>query len=122
MNDAFGEIRTIPATNSAKSKMKKLVTLGQFKEQRDVWRLGAALGIAKGMEEESGKRETFQNINSLDPDGFFSSIMFGLYPDMEPEDRVKKIVNHAEWGINEIYHQNDIGTLNFADFAKIGDV
>lgn len=46
MNEAFGRVITIPASDNAKTQMKQLVTQGLFKEQRDVWRLGAALGIA----------------------------------------------------------------------------
>ena len=117
MNEAFGKVITIPASDNAKTQMKQLVTQGLFKEQRDVWRLGASLGIAKGRTKEVGKRETFQNVNSLDPDGIFAAIMLGLYPDLKPEDRVKKLVDHAEWGINEIAHQNDIGTLDFYSYV-----
>ena len=117
MNEAFGKVITIPASDNAKTQMKRLVTQGLFKEQRDVWRLGASLGIAKARAKEVGKRETFQNVNSLDPDGIFAAIMLGLYPDLKPEDRVKKLVDHAEWGINEIAHQNDVGTLDFYSYV-----
>ncbi len=117
MNEAFGKVITIPASNTAKTQMKQLVTQGLFKEQRDAWRLGASLGIANGKTKEVEKRETFQNVNSLDPDGIFAAIMLGLYPDLKSEDRLKKLVDHAEWGINEIAHQNKIGTLNFSSLA-----
>ena len=117
MNEAFGKVITIPASDNAKTQMKQLVTQGLFKEQRDVWWLGASLGIAKGRTKEVGKRDTFQNVNSLDPDGIFAAIMLGIYPDLKPEDRVKKLVDHAEWGINEIAHQNDVGTLDFYSYV-----
>jgi hypothetical protein len=120
MNEAFGTIRTVPASEATKKKMKQLVDRGLFKEQRDVWRLGAALGISKRQprDREEKKRDTFQNINSLDPDGIFAAIMLGLYPDMTPEERINKLVDHAEWGIDEIFHQSDVGTLDFASFAE----
>ena len=54
---------------------------------------------------------------TLDPDGIFAAIMLGLYPDLKPEDRVKKLVDHSEWGINEIAHQNDVGTLDFYSYV-----
>ena len=86
MIDAFGEARTIPASDKSKTQMKQLEKKGLFKEQRDAWRLGAALGIATGNRLEAQKRETFQNINSLDSDGYFSAIMLGLYPNSKPEE------------------------------------
>lgn len=117
LTEAFGEAVTIPVSNKSKTQMKQLVTLGLFKEQRDVWRLGVALGISKGKTKDVKKRETFQNINSLDPEGIISAIMLGLYPDKTPKERVGLLVEHAEWGINEIFHQNEIGTLNFSELA-----
>lgn len=90
-----------------------------FKEQGHAWRLGAALGISTNNMKDSENKGTFQNINSLDPDGFFSAIMFGLYPDIIPEERVKKLVAFAEWGIDEIYHRAEIGTLDFSEFAGV---
>ncbi len=122
MSEAFGTIRTIPASKTAKTQMKQLVKKGLFKEQRDAWRLGASLGISKGQTKEVKNRETFQNVNSIDPDGIFAAIMLGLYPDMTPEERINKLVDHAEWGINEIFHQSEVGTLSFEDLAvKIKD-
>ena len=118
MNEVFGKI-TLPATDRAKTQMKKLVAKGLFREQRDVWRLGAALGIVKGETLETGKRGTFQNINSLDPDRIFAAIMIGLFPKMNPEERAKKLVDYAEWGINELYHSSEIGTLDFSKFKSI---
>ena len=117
LTEAFGETVTIPVSKKSKTQMKQLVTLGLFKEQRDVWRLGTALGISKGKKKKIKKRETFQNINSLDPDGIFSAIMIGLHPDNAPKERVDILIKHAEWGINEISHQNLIGTLDFTKFV-----
>ena len=119
MSNAFGELRTIPASNEAKSIMKKLVTKGAFKEQRDVWTLGASLAIRAGQVYENQNRETFQNINSLDPEGIFGAIMVGLFPDLEPEQRLKKLVDFAEWGIREIDRKEKNGTL---DFSKLGNM
>ncbi|MHA1227165.1 MAG: hypothetical protein ACTSPV_10530 [Candidatus Hodarchaeales archaeon] len=117
MSTAFGDARTIPASDTAKNYMKQLVAKDIFDEQRDVWRLGASLGIALGETYEKGKRGTFQNINSLDPERIFAAIMVGLYPDASPEERLKKLVDHAEWGIREIYRREQNGTL---DFSKLG--
>ncbi|MCZ7393374.1 MAG: hypothetical protein ABOK23_09075 [Candidatus Methanoperedens sp.] len=116
-DDAFGDMRTFPASDRAKKQMKELVSKGLFHEQRDAWRLGAALGIVLNQSERKGKRETFQNINSLDPEGIFAAIMIGLYPDITPEERAKKLVDSAEWGINQIHHQVEIGTL---DWSQLG--
>lgn len=115
--DAFGEIRTVPASDKAKTYMKQLVTKGLFEEQADAWRLGASMGISTGNKIEGENRGTFQNINSLDPDGIFAALMIGLYPEKEPEERFNLLVNHAEWGIREIFRQSEIGTL---DFSKLG--
>jgi hypothetical protein len=116
----FGDIRTLPASKQAKDLMKQLVTKGLFDEQRDVWTLGASLGLAMGKVYEQGKRETFQNVNSLDPDGVFRAIMSGLYPDIDPKIRASKLVDHAEWGIREISRREKTGTLNFYDLCKFG--
>jgi hypothetical protein len=116
LTEAFGEAVTIPVSQTSKNQMKQLISQGLFKEQRDIWRLGAALGISKGKRKKIQKRETFQNINSLDPDGIFSAIMLGLFLDKSAKERVDLLVEYAEWGINEIYHQNEIGTLDFAAF------
>jgi len=98
--------------------MKQLENKGLFKEQRDVWRLGASLGIVKGQVHTDDPRSTFQNINSLDPEQIFAAIMLGSYPDMTPEDRLKKLVDHAEWGIREIYRMEKIGTLDLSNVIK----
>jgi hypothetical protein len=118
MSEAFGEARTIPATNEAKNIMKKLSGKGLFNEQRDVWTLGAALGIKTGHTFEKDTRETFQNINSLDPDGIFAALMVGLHPDLTTDQRLKILVDYAEWGIREIDRKERNGTL---DFSKLGD-
>lgn len=113
---AFDTI-TVPASQSAKSIMRQLETKELVKQQRDVWRMGAALGIAMGKEWDKDKRETFQNLNSLDPDQEFAAIMVGLYPNLSPKDRLIKLVNHAEWGIREIQRRHELSTL---DWTKIG--
>ncbi|MHA1882233.1 MAG: hypothetical protein ACTSUO_04230 [Candidatus Thorarchaeota archaeon] len=117
MNTAFGDSRTVPATEMAKIIMKQLQNKDLFKEQRDVWKLGAALGISLGKTIEEGKRDTFQNINSLDDEGVFAAVILGLYPDLSPEERLKKLVDHAEWGIRELSRREKIGTL---DWSKLG--
>ncbi len=94
--------------------MKQLENKKLFDEQRDVWRLGAAIGIAQNEVYESEKKDTFQNINTLDTDQVFAAIMLGLYPDMSPEERLKKLISHAEWGIREINRKEKIGTLDFS--------
>ena len=120
MSDSLGDVRTLPASKQAKDQMKQLTSKGLFREQRDVWTLGASIGIACGEEFGEGERETFQNINSLDPDGVFRAVISGLYPDLEPKDRVTKLVNHAEWGIREIYRRDKNGTLDFSEFCRLG--
>lgn len=121
MSAAFGETRTVPASDPAKKIMKTLVNRNLFAEQRDVWTLGAALGIAHGQIYEEGKKETFQNINSLDPDMVFAAIMIGLYPEISAEERFKKLVNHAEWGIREIWRKEENGTLDFSSLIQAND-
>jgi hypothetical protein len=120
MSLPLGDIRTLPASKQAKDHMKQLVTKDYFDEQRDVWTLGASLGLALGKVYEQGKRETFQNVNSLDPDGIFRAIMSGLYPDMDPKERATKLVDHAEWGIREISRREKTGTLNFYELCEFG--
>ena len=112
MGTAFGESRTVSASSEAKNIMKQLVSKGVFGEQRDVWMLGAALGIALGQVNEGGTRGTFENINSLDPEEIFAAIMLGRYPNLSSEDRLKKLVDHAEWGIREIFRKHQNGTLD----------
>lgn len=119
MSIAFGEVRTIPASQQAKTIMKQLVNKGLFQEQRDVWQLGAALGIAQCKQFDGENRGTFQNINSLDPDQIFASIILGLHPNDTPEVRVKHLVNYAEWGIREISRKEKIGTLDFSTLGKV---
>jgi hypothetical protein len=115
---ALWEARTVPASDVAKKIMKTLTNRNLFAEQRDVWTLGAALGIACGESYEEGKRETFQNVNSLDPDTVFAAIMIGLYPNLSTEERFKKLVNHAEWGIREIWRKEENGTLDFSSLIQ----
>ena len=119
MGESLGDIRTLPASKQAKDMMKQLTSKGLFKDQRDVWSLGAALGIAYGKTHEEGARGTFQNINSLDPDGVFRAVVYGLYPDMDPKDRAAILVNHAEWGIREIHRREKNGTLDFSEFCRL---
>jgi hypothetical protein len=119
MSDAFGDMRTLPASKQAKDQMKQLKSKGLFKEQRDVWTLGAAIGIAFGKTYEEGDRGTFQGVDSLDEDGVLRAVMSGMYPDMEPKERANRLVNHAEWGIREIYRREKNGTLNFSEFCTL---
>jgi len=114
MSLAFGDPRTIPASDLAKKYMKQLVTADIFEEMRDVWRLGAALGIATGQTYELGNRGTFQNVNSLDTEEIFAAVMVGLYPSIAPDERLKKLVDHAEWGVREIFRKHENGTLILA--------
>ena len=118
MSEAFGDARTIPASEEAKKIMKRLSNKGAFNEQRDVWSLGAAIGIKAGQIYETGNRETFQNLNSLDPDGIFGAVMVGLFPDLPGEQRLKKLVDFAEWGIREIDRRERNGTLDFSKMAS----
>ena len=118
MSSAYGDAITLPASDQAKSILRQLQTKNLFNEQRHAWMLGAALGIATGQVHTAGNRGTFQNINSLDPEGIFAAIMVGLYPDLSPDDRRKKLVDHAEWGIREIYRKEEIGTLDFSTLGK----
>lgn len=121
MSVAFGKAITVPASDPAKKIMKTLVNRNLFGKLQDVWALGASLGIAHGQVYEEGKRETFQNINSLDSEGVFAAIMIGLYPEMSAEERFKKWVNHAEWGIREIWRKEENGTLDFSSLIQSND-
>ncbi len=117
---AFGDARTIPASDTAKKYMKHLVDKAEFfSQQRDVWTLGAALGFALGKTYEKGKRGTFQNVNSLDPEGNFAAVAIGLYPNLSPEERLKRLVNHAEWGIREIHRKYENGTLDWSTLGSL---
>ena len=117
MSQAFGESRTVPASKDAKDLMKQLVAKGVFEEQRDVWRLGAALGLSERKTHEKGVRGTFQNINSLDPEEVLAAVMLGRFPELTPEARLKKLVDFAEWGIREIARKQENGTLDWAAYA-----
>jgi len=117
MSEAFGDVRTFSASETAKSKMKNLVNKNLFEEQRDVWQLGASLGIIERKVKEDDSRSTFQNVNSLDPDGIFAAIMVALYPDLNPDERAKKLIDHAEWGIDEIARMEKIGTLEWKNLV-----
>ena len=114
MSSAFGDARTLPASDQAKTILKQLVTKNLFNDQRHAWALGASLGIASGKVHSSGKRGTFQNINSLDPDGILAATMVGLYPNLTQKERREKLVDHAEWGIREINRKEQNGTLDFS--------
>jgi hypothetical protein len=122
MSDAFGDARVIPASRLAKERMNHLKAKGIFQELGDVWRLGAALGISLGQTlSDETEMDTFQNINSLDPEGILAAVMMGLYPNSEPKERLSLLVAYAEWGINEIYHKDEIGTLDFAKIGLVGE-
>jgi hypothetical protein len=118
MSTAFGEARTVPATKDAKDLLRKLATKGIVGEQRDGWRLGAAMGITAGETHTKGQRATYQNINTLDPEEFFAAVMLGRYPELAPEERLKKLVDHAEWGIRELWRKQENGTLDLAALAS----
>lgn len=100
--------------------MKQLVTKGLFDEQRDVWTLGASLGLALGKVYEQGKRETFQNVNSLDPDGIFRAIMSGLYPDMDPKERATKLVDHASGELERYLGEKRLEPSISSNYVSLG--
>lgn len=114
MSLPFGDIRTLPASVQAKTIMRQLVAKNMFSDQRNIWATGAALGIITDKTHKKGKRGTFQNINSLDPEGIFAAIMVGKHPDLSPEERRNKLIDHAEWGIRELYRKEQNGTLDFS--------
>jgi len=115
---AFGDFRTIPITEDGRKILNQLVTKNIFNDMRHGWQLGAALGISTGEVHKTGSRGTFQNVNSLDPEGIFAAIMVGLYPEIDPKDRRDKLVDHAEWGIREIQRKEKNGTLDFETLGK----
>lgn len=117
MGQAFGESRTVPASAEAKTLMRQLVAKGLFEEQRDVWRLGAAIGFSERKTHEKGQRATFQNINSLDPEELLAAVMLGRHPDLTPDQRLKKLVDYAEWGVREIARKQENGTLSLGAYA-----
>ncbi len=112
--NVFGDVRTIPASEGAKNIMKELreKLTDLFEEQRVVWQLGASLGIINDKTYEAESLGTFQNINSLDPDDVFQAIMLALMPNATGEERLKKLVGYAEWGIREIYKKYQNGKLD----------
>ena len=118
MSSAFGDFRTFSISDEAKTILNQLVTKNVFSEARHGWQLGAALGIASGEIYTKGNRGTFQNVNSLDPEGVFMAIMVGLYPDMDGKERRDRLIDHAEWGIREINRKEKNGTLDFAALGK----
>jgi len=112
MSQAFGDKITLPASKRAKEQMNELKSSELFGELRDVWILGASLGIAANGKLSGDARETFQNVNTLDPDGILAAIMIGLYPDITSDERVKILVDHAEWGIDMMHKQYKNGILD----------
>lgn len=120
MSFAFGDIRTLQVSDKARAIMRDFIERAVVDEQRTIWMLGASLGITHDREcddECQGRRSTFQNINSLDPDGVFAAYLLGKYPGYSPERRVKKLVNHAEWGIRYIAELDEANALNI---SKLG--
>jgi len=118
LSGAFGDFRTFSISDEAKTILNQLVTKNIFSEARNGWQLGASLGIASGKVYDKGNRGTFQNINSLDPEGIFAAIMVGLYPDLDGKERRDRLTNHAEWGIREIFRKEKNGTLDFSTLGK----
>ena len=118
MSSAFGDIRTFPISDDARNILNQLVTKNIFNDMRHGWQLGASLGISTGKVHTKGSRSTFQNVNSLDPEGIFAAILVGLYPDLDPKDRRGKLIDHAEWGIREIQRKEKNGTLDFSTLGK----
>lgn len=118
MSSTFGDFRTFSISDEAKTILNQLVTKNIFSEARHGWQLGASLGIASGKVYNKGNRSTFQNINSLDPEGIFAAIMVGLYPDLGSKERRDLLTDHAEWGIREISRKEKNGTLDFATLGK----
>jgi len=118
MSNAFGDSVTFPISKDAHKILNQLKTKNVFNELRHGWQLGAALGISSGEMHTSGRRSTFQNVNSLDPEGVFASIMVGLYPDLSPKERGVRLVDHAEWGIRVLQRKERNGTLDFSVLGK----
>ena len=118
MSNAFGDFRTFSISDEAKSMLNQLVTKNIFNEARHGWQLGASLGIASGKTYDKGNKSTFQNVNSLDPEGVFAAIMVGLFPDLDGKERRDRLTDHAEWGIREINRKEKNGTLDFGSLGK----
>lgn len=116
--NVFGDARVISASELAKSQMGQLKAKGYFKDLGDIWRLGASLGIScRKTLDERKDADTFESINSLDPEGVFAAIMISLHPNLTSKERLSLLAQYAEWGINEIHRKEEIGTL---DFSRLG--
>lgn len=114
----FGGASVVSHSEDAKKIMESLQNKGYFKELRDVWKLAAALGIARGETYEDDNRGTFVTLTTIDKDEYFGALILGLYPDLSPEERFKKFMNHFEWGIRELERREKNGTLDFQELAK----
>ena len=119
MAEAFDDrSRTISVSHEVREMMRQLVNKGLFNEQRDVWTLGCALGIATGEEIPFSDGVTFSRLDGLDENSEFQVIMLNEYPDLSPADRRKKMLNHVEWGVREIYRKEQISSLDFSTIGK----
>jgi len=108
------EPTTIGLSELNHSKLKQLVGEGKFSEMRDAYRFAIALSLAMRIDppEIEGKKQTFLNIGSLDPDGEIASVISALRK--ENEGSIYRYAEKlADWGVAELARRASEGPLSF---------
>jgi len=111
----MSEPTTIGLSESSHVKLKRLVGDNSFSEMRDAYRFAIALAIAANVNppEIEGKKQTFLNIGSLDPDGEIAAAISALRKDNEGS--VYRFAEKlADWGVHELAKHADMGPLDFS--------
>jgi len=115
----MSEPTTIGLSESNHVKLKRLVSEGLFSEMRDAYRFAIALALAMKVNppEIEGKKQTFLNIGSLDPDGKIASMISALRKDNKGS--VYRFAEKlADWGIADLARRASEGPLNFPSIIE----
>ncbi|OHV86671.1 hypothetical protein [Mesorhizobium sp. ORS 3428] len=109
------EIVNIGLSEAGNDKLDDLKENGIFAEKMDGYRFAVALALAQGaIAPEIGKRSTFLNVGSLDPDQTLRRAVETLMPEQLTETTPYRLIERlADWGVNDLHAQAKSGGIDF---------
>jgi hypothetical protein len=118
---SIAEPTTIGLSEGAHEKLKRLQEERQFRDLLDGYRFAIGLALAQGVEPpEVQKRTTIFNVGTVDPDQSFKRSIEALMGDRVQGASIYKMAERlAEWGVNELSAQAEVGSLDFVSLLDL---
>ena len=106
MPEAWGGAKKV--YTSSKQKYDQLHERFQddFPTLSSLFHLAASIGIKHGQSNQLAIRDELTNVYSIDSD-LFEPIIAVLHPDLQHHERLEKLMEYAEYGINALWDDTE---------------